>query len=110
MGRAELRKARRYGLSLPVTIHFPFEKLPTSRNGKVSDISTHGVYFVLEGDPGLGTPLDLTVTLPREMTGGSEVLIQFRGKVTRVESRTEGPLEKFGVGATFESYEMIRNT
>lgn len=108
VGRSELRKARRYGLSLPVTIHFPLEKLPTSRDGKVSDISTNGVYFVLEGDPGVGTSLNLTVTIPSEMTGGSEVLIQFKGKVTRVESRAEDSLEKFGVAAIFESYEMIR--
>lgn len=109
MERAELRKARRYGLSLPVTIHFPLEELSVSRNGKISDISSHGVYFVVEDDPGPSTPLNLTITIPVEMTGGSEALIHAIGKVVRVESCMEGALEKFGVAATIESYEMTRN-
>ena len=108
MAQTELRKARRYGLSLPVTIHFPLEKLPISRSGKVSDISTKGLYFVLADDPGVGTPINLTVTFPAEITGGSQVLIHFMGKVTRVESWAGGISEKFGVAATFENYEMVR--
>jgi PilZ domain-containing protein len=108
MERAELRKAQRYSLSLPVTIHFPLEKLSVFLRGKTSDISTGGVYLVVEDDPGPGTPLNLTITIPVEITGGSEVLIHLKGKVVRVESCMEGALEKFGVAATIESYEMAR--
>jgi hypothetical protein len=52
MKEADLRKARRYGLPLPVTIHSPLENLPSSQKGRVTDISTHGIYFVVEENPG----------------------------------------------------------
>ena len=109
MKDADLRKARRYGLALPVTIHSTLENLTSSQIGRITDISIHGIYLVAEEDPGLGTRLMLTLTIPGEITGASDVVIHFTGKVLRVEPRTESPAGKFGVAVSIEKYEMTGN-
>src|SRR5580700_4781886 len=105
----ERRTARRYDLSLPVIIRVAVEKQAASRNGKTRDISTRGVYFILENDLNAGSELDLTMTLPAEITGGTEVFIRAIGKVVRVEKRPENGHQRVGVAAVIERYEIIRN-
>jgi c-di-GMP-binding flagellar brake protein YcgR len=102
------RTARRYDLSLPVIIRLPIEK-EVSRNGKTRDISTRGVYFTLEEDMNSGSELDITLTLPAEVTRGSEVFIRAMGKVVRVDRRPEDGSTRVGVAAVIERYEIIRN-
>ena len=104
----ERRTARRYDLSLPVIIRVPVEKEPASRNGKTRDISTRGVYFTIDEDLGAGAELDITLTLPAEVTRGSEVFIRAMGKVVRVDKRPENGSTRVGVAAIIERYEIIR--
>ena len=104
----ERRTARRYDLSLPVLIRVPVEKEPSARNGKTRDISTRGVYFTLEDDPGPGAELDITLTLPSEVTRGSEVFIRAMGKVVRVDKKPENGSSRVGVAAVIERYEIVR--
>jgi hypothetical protein len=105
----ERRTARRYDLSLPVVIRVPVEKEPRSRNGKTRNISTRGVYFMIDNDVNAGSELDLTMTLPAEVTGGTEVFIRAIGKVLRTEKRPENGSQRTGVAAIIERYEIIRN-
>jgi hypothetical protein len=105
----ERRMARRYDLSLPVIIRTPVEKETSSRNGKTRDISTRGVYFTIDQDLGAGAELDITLTLPSEVTRGSEVFIRAMGKVVRVDKKSENGSSRVGVAAVIERYEIIRN-
>ena len=105
----ERRTARRYDLSLPVIIRIPVEKDAASRNGKTRDISTRGVYFTIDNDLKDGAELDLTMTLPAEVTGGTEVFIRAMGKVVRIEKRSEDGEQRVGVAAVIERYEIVRN-
>jgi c-di-GMP-binding flagellar brake protein YcgR len=102
------RTARRYDLSLPVLIRVPVEKQDAC-NGKTRDISTRGVYFVIENRLSAGAELDLTMTLPAEVTGGTEVLIRAVGKVVRVEKAPEDGDRQVGVAALIQRYEIVRN-
>jgi c-di-GMP-binding flagellar brake protein YcgR len=104
----ERRTTRRYDLSLPVIIRVPVEKEITSRNGKTRDISTRGVYFTIDQDLGEGAELDITLTLPAEVTRGSEVFIRAMGKVVRVDKQPENGSARVGVAAVIERYEIIR--
>lgn len=99
------RNARRYDLSLPVLIRVPVER--DARDGKTRDISTRGVYFIVENNLTAGAELDLTMTLPAEVTGGTEVFIRAIGKVVRVE-KTSGD-GRHGVAALIQRYEIVRN-
>ena len=54
-----------------------------------------------------GSDLDITLTLPAEITHGSEVFVRAAGKVVRVEPRTEDQI-RLGVAAVIERYDIIR--
>lgn len=104
----ERRTARRYDLSLPVIIRIPAERVVDTQKGKTRDISTRGLYFVLDQDMEAGCELDITLTLPSEITHGSEVFVRALGKVIRVERRMEDGNPRMGVAAVIERYDIIR--
>jgi len=104
----ERRSTRRYDLSLPIIVRVPAERALDSQQGKTRDISTRGLYFVVDQNLESGSHLDLTLTLPAEVTNGSEVLVRALGKVVRVESRMEDGSARMGVAAVIERYDIVR--
>jgi len=104
----ERRTTRRYDLSLPVIIRIPAERKDDSQEGKTRDISTRGLCFVIDQDLEAGSELDITLTLPSEMTHGTEVFVRATGKVVRVERRSEDGTLRMGVAAVIERYDIIR--
>ncbi len=107
-GITERRTSRRYDLSLRVLVRVPTEKMPDSQKGKTRDISTRGVYFVMDQNPQAGSRLDLILTLPTEVASGTEVLVHALGKVLRVEPRIEDGNTRMGVAAIIERYDIVR--
>ena len=104
----ERRMARRYDLSLPVSVRMPITREPRTHSGQTRDISTRGVYFVLQNDLAPGTELDFTLTLPSEITRGAEVLVRAHGRVVRVDKRSDDDHPTVGVAAVIERYDIIR--
>jgi hypothetical protein len=104
----ERRTSRRYDLSLPVVIRVPVDKAADSQNGRTRDISTRGVYFTLDKDLEAGAELDITLTLPSEITRGTEVLVRAQGRVIRVERDDQEDSRRVGVAAVIERYDIIR--
>ena len=103
------RTARRYDLSLPVLVRAPIDKEAAPRTGKTRDISARGVYFTIDNNFRAGAKLDLTMILPAEVTGDTEVSIRATGKVIRVDKRSENCDQNVDVVAVFEMYEIVRN-
>jgi hypothetical protein len=103
------RTTRRYELSLPVIVRGSVDKEAASLTGKTRDISSRGVYFTIDNKISAGTRLDLTMILPAEVTGGTEVLIKATGRVIRVDTRPINDDQKVDVAAILERYEIIRN-
>jgi hypothetical protein len=104
----ERRMARRYDLSLPVNVRLPINREPRSHSGQTRDISTRGVYFMMQKDLPPGTEVDFTLTLPAEITRGTEVFVRAHGRVVRVDKRTDDDHESIGVAAVIERYDIIR--
>jgi c-di-GMP-binding flagellar brake protein YcgR len=104
----ERRTARRYDLSLPILIRVPAEHRADMQKGKTRDISTRGLYFVLDQNMEAGSELDITLTLPAEITHGTEVFVHALGKVVRVEPRLEDGNSRMGVAAVIQRYDIIR--
>jgi c-di-GMP-binding flagellar brake protein YcgR len=104
----ERRTTRRYDLSLPIVIHVPKEKALDWQQGKTRDISTRGLYFVVDQNMEAGSQLDITLTLPAEITHGSDVFVRALGRVVRVERRIEDGSARMGVAAVIERYDIIR--
>jgi hypothetical protein len=107
-GMTERRTARRYDLSLPIIIRIPTERALDTQQGKTRDISTRGLYFVIEQNLEAGSELDLTLTLPAEITHGTEVFVRALGRVVRVERHSEDGDARMGVAAVIERYDIIR--
>jgi hypothetical protein len=105
----ERRSARRYDLSLPILIRLPLEQENVPPNGVTRDISTRGVYFTIGKDLSAGAELDITLTLPAEITRGSEVFVRAVGRVIRVDKQPEEDASRIGVAAVIERYEIVRN-
>jgi len=104
----ERRLARRYDLSLPVNVRLPINREPRLHSGHTRDISTRGVYFMLPNDLTPGTEVDFTLTLPPEITRGTEVFVRAHGRVVRVDKRAEEDQDTVGVAAVIERYDIIR--
>jgi hypothetical protein len=104
---AERRNARRYDLLLPVVVRVSAE-VRDLQEGETRDISTRGLYFVTEQEVQAGSELDITLTLPAELTRGSDVLVHAAGKVVRVDPRTQARNMRLGVAAVIERYDIIR--
>ena len=104
----ERRSTRRYDLSLPIIVRIPAERALDSQQGKTRDISTRGLYFVVDRNLESGSQLDLTLKLPAEVTQGSEVFVRALGKVVRVERRMEDGSSRMGVAAVIERYDIVR--
>jgi c-di-GMP-binding flagellar brake protein YcgR len=105
----ERRRVRRYDLTLPVIIRVPAERASDTRRGKTLDVSTRGLYFVIDQEVQAGSNLDITLTLPAEITQGSDVTVRATGKVLRVEQRVEDGDRRMGVAAIIERYDIIRD-
>jgi len=84
----ERRMSRRYDLSLPIIIRLPTERTLDSQQGTTRDISLASL-FCCGSEPGIRSQVDITLTLPAEITHGSEVFVRALGKVVRVERRME---------------------
>jgi len=104
----ERRTARRYDLSLPIIIRIPTERELDTQQGKTRDVSTRGLYFVVQQNLEAGSELDITMTLPAEITHGTEVFVRALGKVVRVERRIEDGNTRMGVAAVIARYDIIR--
>ena len=105
---SERRSARRYDLSLPIMIRILSQGFAETQSGKTRDISTRGLYFVIDQDVRAGSELDIMLTLPREMTNGDDVMVKASGKIVRVESRIEDGNARQGVAAVIQRYDIMR--
>jgi hypothetical protein len=108
VGMTERRTARRYDLSLPVSVRLALNREVDSHSGQTRDISTRGVYFIVSKDLAAGTELDFTLTLPAEITRGAEVFVRAHGRVVRVDKKQDDHHEVIGVAAVIERYDIIR--
>ena len=63
---------------------------------------------MIDQDLQAGSELDITLTLPAEVTHSSEVFVRAMGKVVRVEQRGEDGELRMGVAAVIERYDIIR--
>jgi hypothetical protein len=96
----ERRSRTRYPLKLPITVRAAgaADILTESK-----DVSSHGVYFVLNQSLKTGSTLELLMTLPPEITHGDPVRIRCEARVKRTESIEGG----VGVAAKIERYRFL---
>ena len=105
----ERRAARRYDLSLPVTLRPSAGLKSPPQKGTTRDVSTRGVYLLLDRTISAHAEFDLTMVLPTEMAGGPGVFVRAVGKVVRIEEWSREGTPYTGVAAMIRRYEIVRN-
>jgi PilZ domain len=105
----ERRVAHRYKLPLAVIVkRLPLETAPGEIHVTTRDVSTSGIYFTSGERLAVGIKLDLALTLPSEVTQGSAVVIDARARVMRVDERTAGIEDRFGIAAIIDKFNVSR--
>ena len=103
MSSREQRSTRRFDLHLPVSI--ARTETATMVEAQTRDISHRGLRFVMQEPPQMGSELELTITLPAEVTLMEPVRVRCAARVVRVQSDPDGG--EIAVAATIESYEFL---
>ena len=104
----ERRQARRYDVLLPVIVQAAARQCYSARS---RDLSTSGTYLFVESDDLLpGTKVELTLSFPKELTGGSGMLMRAHGKIVRVDRSSVDETRPFGVAVVFDTYDLIPST
>jgi hypothetical protein len=70
------------------------------------DVSSRGVYFFLPKQVNHGSPVEIILTLPHEITLAGPVRVRCLGRVNRSEDDGSG---RAGVVAEIQRYEFIRS-
>ena len=101
------RSARRYDLTLPITIDKYPSQAAESLTGMTRDLSIRGIYFTTHRELLPGWEFDFTTRIPTDLTHGREVLIRARGKVVRAEKQKSDDNVRVGIAAVVEKYELV---
>jgi hypothetical protein len=83
----ERRATQRFPFQLPVTVKHPAEGDIETRT---RDLSSRGVCFYLHSPLAIGSNLQLTLTLPTEITLTEPVRVRCLARVVRVEQDQQG--------------------
>jgi len=101
---AERRGEQRFPLRLPVVVK-TMQGSVQEESSLTRDVSARGAFFYLDGNLAEGTPIELTLTLPAEITLTESIRVRCKGKVVRVVGGTNGG--KTGVAAVIEQYDFV---
>lgn len=69
------------------------------------DVSSRGVYFFLPQAVNSGSPVEILLTLPHEITLAGPVKVRCLGRIQRSEAEQTG---RVGMVAQIERYEFLR--
>jgi hypothetical protein len=98
----ERRSSRRFTMTLPLTVRSN-EPGAGERKGQTRDVSFRGLYFLIDSDLAPGSPVELILTLPREITMAGDVHIRCFAEILRVEPHNG----RRGVAARIDRYEFL---
>ncbi len=102
--RLERRSGQRFELQSSLAIHFDGK---TAR-GFTQDLSGRGIFFYTEAVLAVGGMVELTFTMPSEITLAESMRVRCRGRVLRASVPQEG--QKNGFAVQLESYEYLPAT
>lgn len=102
----ERRGEQRFPLRLPIQIR-TFEGGLQEESSLTQDISARGAFFYVGFKLSEGTPVELTLTLPSEITLTESIKVRCKGKVVRVLESAPGA--KFGTAAMIDQYDFAHD-
>lgn len=103
----ERRGAQRFSMQLPVEVSAPTPTGPVAASTRTRDVSFRGVYFTFDRDLQINSPIDIVLTLPKEITMSNDVRVHCVGRVVRVEREDSVRSGQVGVAAVIERYNFL---
>jgi len=101
------RTSQRFTMNLPVVLTPRSGEAAAAaaaqRRAQTRDVSFRGLYFLTEENYQVGSPIELILTLPKEITMAGDVHIRCYARVVRVDPREES----HGIAARIERYEFL---
>jgi hypothetical protein len=89
---SERRTTQRFSMRLPLTVRWTTGAAVGETMTESRDVSSRGVYFFLSKDIKEGSPVEILLTLPNEITLAGPVRVRCLGRVQRTEPRDEGAI------------------
>jgi hypothetical protein len=102
---AERRLNQRFKIKLPMTVRWTSGSNVGEAKTESTDVSSRGVYFQLPKGVKAGSPVEILLTLPHEITLAGPVRVRCLGRVARNEEKEMG---RIGIVAEIERYEFLR--
>ena len=99
--RHERRGAQRFEVNLPLAVHFEGRTVP----GFTQDLSGRGIFFYAETALPEGAVVELTFTMPSEITLAENMPVRCRGRVLRASASQAG--QRSGIAVQLDSYEYL---
>ena len=100
----ERRESRRFLLRLPLTVRWTNESVAREADAESREVSSRGVYFHLPNGLRRGSPLEIIMTLPHEVTHCGPVRVRCMAHVLRSGEENSGEV---GVVAEIERFEFL---
>lgn len=105
MAYPERRSAQRFRIKLPMTVRWTTGSAVGEAKTESKDVSSRGVYFFLPKEVKNGSPVEIVLTLPHEITLAGPVRVRCLGRIQRTHEEDGG---RSGVVAEIERYEFLR--
>lgn len=93
-------------MRLPLTVRWTDEAVVGEAATESREVSSRGLYFHLPKGLKSGSPVEIVMTLPHELTQAGPVRVRCLGRILRSSSEYSGEV---GVAAAIERYEFMRN-
>ena len=97
----ERRASRRFEVQLSLLVRWTSGSVVGEAVTESRDVSTRGVYFLSSKDIKHGSPVEIVMTLPHEMTLVGPVKVRCLGRIQRTEPQ---PNRRIGVAAALERF------
>jgi PilZ domain len=102
----ERRSAQRFRIKLPLTVRWTSGSAIGEASTESQDVSSRGIYFSLPKFVQSGSPVEIVLTLPHEITLAGPVRVRCLGRIHRNEQQQPGYA---GLVAEIERYEFLRS-
>jgi hypothetical protein len=99
--RLERRGAQRFELHSPLAVHFDGRTV----TGFTQDLSGRGIFFYAETSLRQGAVVELTFTMPSQITLGESMPVRCRGRVLR--SSAAPGAQRNGIAVQLDSYQYL---
>ncbi|HVP42381.1 MAG TPA: PilZ domain-containing protein [Terriglobales bacterium] len=101
--QAERRSEQRFPLRLPIIVK-SFEGGLKEETSQTRDVSARGAFFFLQNRLPEGATIEMTLTLPSEITLTESIKVRCKGKVVRLLDEIEAG--KIGTAVVIEQYDF----